>query len=120
MKTQERKRGIGLTMYLILVMIGNILLIFSSKIFEKQISNGALKNIAAIFYIVIGVLGIIFVIAIWNFKTWGVCGFVISIGIATLFELLNNFSINVLTKGMISMIITLIITIPVWALEYEE
>ena len=89
---ETKKRGWLLTTYSILVILSFIYTSYTF-IFQAETISGIIPSGSLLIYQIISVLGIIFGIAMFNLKKWGVYGF---IGIAIVGLILNSLASSII------------------------
>jgi hypothetical protein len=114
--SEERKRGGCLTAFLILMAIANPL----TGLYYLFAGSAVQQALPTILSWVIPVLGLLalanfaFALGMWNWKRWGVYGFVASTAIVFL---LNAITISVLAAllGLIGVAILILLVRPIWS-----
>jgi hypothetical protein len=105
------KRSGCLTAFLILAMIGNPIL----ALFQWALAGALPSDVAPLAVIggVLNVAGLVFAIGVWKWKKWGVYGYVGSIGLFILLNLMTGQVLPAL-QGALPIALLIALTQPVW------
>lgn len=115
MEQIRKKRGIFLTVWLILLPIANtVILLLSLIVFA--VYEGIFRTTSGLIFTlaIVPILNIVFSIAVWKWKRWGVFGLgVMSIAASAISGLSFHF-LHLAPIGIVGIIVLAILVRPVW------